>query len=350
MLIYGNKYRWIRSVSKIAICFVTIVSSLSIISFLIYLISFLGLADTLQNTALKAFIFKVAPRGKPLNGIINDSSSLASLLLYSTFIYFFLVLYFKRTRLTYLFFTLVLINCINIFLTKSYSSIFSLVIWVLIFSILYFIILIKYDVQNEVKSKGGLIVFFSLLLILVLYVLISNTTIAADIKLFFIDLFKLNWINVNNPREAVWNTILGFDKKYYILGISQDNLAQLFINNNIENANSILSNNGRYFNIFITLLVNYGILALIGFVGLLIFSMVVVFKDYFSASYRRKRFVLFFLFQVFAILLSSYFVDFALMQENIHSLLFMFSYAILIGLTYSDEKDFVARDYGSSFN
>ncbi len=188
-----------------------------------------------------------------------------------------------------------------------------------------------------------LMFFASLLILQILYIIFSNSNFAYEMRVFCKDVFSFNWFGNQNSKLYLYKELISNDKLILFIGANNDKIYSNLIINFPNQAEAYLSNNKNFFNMYFDFLVRNGIIISISFIVLFILSIVDILKGYAMASFRRKRFILCFLFQIILILISGLFYQFSLFKMNLHSLVFVYCYASLIGLTYFEERDLSAR-------
>ena len=128
VLIGFKKADWIEVVAKILLLLVLILSAISIITTIIFIITHSSFIDLISNSELKSLLITVAPRKRRLFGIIGNSNTYAYLLVYTFFIYIFLIIYYKKSKLKYFLILVLINNFLHIVLTGSRGALVSVVL------------------------------------------------------------------------------------------------------------------------------------------------------------------------------------------------------------------------------
>jgi hypothetical protein len=334
MLIFVDRFNWIEVMVKLALLIVAIISVFSIATSLIYFITHTSLINGVRNIGLKKFYLGVAPQSSRLIGLMVNSNTFAYLLLYSFYIYVFLIIYFKNSKLKYLFSILLIFNVSNLILTASRGALLSFLISLIFFCCCILILFRKTNHEHYHILKIAFISLAILVFLFLIYVFSFNSEFALSVREFIIkDLLRTKWLKTGSGRTNNWKVALSMDKSKYIFGVNDQYMFNRMADLLPKRSSSFINNNGRYHNMYITLLVNYGIFALLGFLYFLAYSLNVFVKGYFISSFRRKRFVLIFISQFFAILVSGIFEQLPIFNLSPHSLLFMFCWSSLFVLS-----------------
>lgn len=343
LLIYGDKYKWIRNIARVAEAFIYFVSVISLSNIIIYIFSKIGLFTTLQNENLKIFLMNIAPENGNFIGLFNDNGLFIYLMGSIIFLYFFSIIYHKKSNLKYIFVFLFVINCTNIFLYKNEALCFIVIFSIILFFIYYIIISIRSNHKIDIFSKSFIILFISLLMLLILYIIFSNSTLASEMRVLFIDVFSLKWINIENSKLSVYKQIVKVDESIFYFGANDSHIYAILVQEFPNLADLYLNNNITFFNMYLDFLVRYGMIASLLLIFLVVLTFVNIIRKLFVASFRRKRFLLCFVFQTIIILFIGFFCQYPLFKQNLHSLVFVYCFASLIGLNYFEERDFSAR-------
>ena len=281
-----------------------------------------------------------APPGKRIWGILDNPNTFAYLLVFSNYIYFLLILALKKRRVTYLLLFLVIVNFINIILTSSRGAILTFIISFCLFAVLLLLLLRKNENKYYPYLRLLFISFFAIIIFSILFIIYSDSSLAISLKDFFIkNLFRLKWLKSGSGRTMIWDVALNLDIKTYLLGIPDYKIYPIYLEELPKFAEKFLNNSGRYHNMYIGLLLNYGIFALLGFLLFLGKSIIQIVNTYSNASFNKKLLLIFFISQFVTFIISGVFEQLALFSQSPHSLLFMFIWAILIKLIkFSDEE------------
>ncbi len=332
-LIYCDKYKWIKSCVKIALLFTGFIGILSIITTLLYLVTNTFLFDAISSENLRATLLSFIPMGSGFLGLFNTSATYSHLLVYSIYLLLFLLVYYKRTKLKYLFMFLIVNDVFNLFISKDFIPIFVLITTSIIFVVLYIVLSKKY---SYIKPKAIVIIVISASIIVVgLFVVVMNCNFGfcKGLRTLLFGSYK-----TRSEVYEIWRAVFSLDPKYILFGASDSQMYSLIKDIVPASVSSgFINNSGRYHNMFLAMLGNYGIFAMLWIIALLAYSAITVIQHYIHASYRRKRFELIFGVQLLAILLCGCFEEFPLFTQSLHSLLFMFTLSMLYGLTYMDK-------------
>ncbi len=330
MLIFVDRFNWMETMVKVALLIVIILSAFSIATFIIFFITHTNLINGVRNIGLRNFYLSVAPQSSRLIGLMQNPNTYAYLLLYSFYIYVFLIIYFKTSKLKYVFSILLLFNIFNLVLTASRGALLSFLISLVFFACSILILLRKTQHEHYYVLKIIFISLAILLIIFLIYVFSFNSELAITTREFIInDLLRIKWLKTGSGRTNNWKVALSMDKSKYIFGVNDQHMYNRMAELLPKRSSSFIHNNGRYHNIYITLIVNYGIFALLGFIYFIIYSVTDFVKGYFISSFRRKRFILIFISQFLAILISGIFEQLPIFNLSPHSLLFMFCWSSL---------------------
>lgn len=337
MLIYIDRFNWMEGMVKIALLIILILSAFSIATLIIFFITHSNLIDGISNVGIKNFFLSVAPQSSRLIGLMENPNTFAYLLLYAFFIYVFLIIYFKNSKLKYLFSILLIFNVINLILTASRGALLSFLISLIFFCCCILILFRKTNHEHYHILKIAFISLAILGFLFLIYAFSFNSEFALSVREFIIkDLLRTKWLKTGSGRTNNWKVALSMDKSKYIFGVNDEYMYNRMVELLPKRSSSFINNNGRYHNMYITLLVNYGIFALLGFLYFLVYSLKVFVKGYFVSSFRRKRFVLIFISQFFAILVSGIFEQLPIFNLSPHALLFMFCWSSLFVLSNRD--------------
>ncbi len=342
ILIYGDKYKWIRNTVRISMIFIFIISIISVSNILLYLFVKLGLATNLQNESLKTFILLISPRNGEFVGLFNKNESFTHLLAFTIYLYFFAIVYYKKSFIKYILTALVLVNFLGICLFKNDALCFSVITTSIIYLIIYFFIYKTYNHKNDVFSSYMLILFAVLIILQILYIIFSTSNFAYDMRVFCKELFTLKWVENNQSKLYLYKEVIKNDKSILFFGANSTQIYSNLIINFPDQGEAFLNNN-NFFNLYMDFLIRNGIIASISLVILFVISMVNILKGYVLASFRRKRFIICFLFQIILILVTGIFNQFPLFKMNMHSLILIYCFGSLVGLTYFEERDYSAR-------
>lgn len=334
LLIYCDKFLWIESIVKLLSFMIICISIFSVLTSLIFVITHTNLLSLVKNQALYSYFIKVAPPGKRVWGMLYNPNTFTYLLVFSFYLYIFLLIYYKTTKLKYLIFVMLFINVFNLFITGSRGSIISWFISLIPFSIILLNLMKKNNFPYYRAYKIFFFSFFSILVFFFCFIWFTNFPFSQKLKEFFIDnVIRIKWLKSGSGRVDNWKVVFSIDKKHFIFGVNDEFMHQQMLQYLPKRASSYVNNNGRYHNMYITLLANYGIFALIGFIYFIIYSITIFIKGYIVSSFRRKRFILLFLSQFFVFLIAGIFEQLPLFNESPHSLLFMLTLATLFGLS-----------------
>ncbi len=337
LMIYGDKFLWIESIVKLILFMVIFISIFSILTSIIFIITHTNLLTLVKNQAVYSYFIKVAPPGKSVYGMLYNPNTFTYLLVFSFYLYIFLIIYYKTTNLKYFLFAMLFINLFNLFITGASGALVTLLISLIPFNI----ILLKLVRENNFNFykfyKIFFISLFSILILFFCFIWFTNFTFSHNLKDFFIDnVLRLKWLKSGSGRVDNWKVVFSIDKKHFIFGVNDEFMHQQMLKYLPYSASSYVNNSGRYHNMYISLLANYGIFALLGFVSFLVYSITVFIKGYVVSSYRRKRFILIFLIQLLVFLIAGIFEQLPLFNESLPSLLFMLTLASLFGLSNRD--------------
>jgi len=344
MLIYCDKYKWMDSIIKFLIVFVSVFSLITVVTTIIFLITNTPLLGLISNTSIINSLLFIAPTGQRIVGLLTNVNTYAYLLIYSFYLYIFLIIYYKHTKAQILLIVLLANNLFNIFITGARGAYVSFFPGIIIFSLVLLLLMKRTSYR---KIKFFKILIFSILAILV-SLLVCTYAISTHFTLqlrYFIDenVIRIWNLKSGSGRIDIWSSLFSLDKRTFIFGLNDNAMYQMIKDMAPHYSLNLLNNDGRYHNVYITLLANYGIFALLGFLSFLIYSIVIIFKGYFKASFKRSRLILIFFFQFITFLISGIFEQLPLFSLSPHSLLFMFVWASTIilstkGSTISEEK------------
>jgi len=336
-MIYGDKFLWIESIVKLVLFMVAWISLFSVLTLLIFIVTHTNLLSLIKNQALYSYFIKVAPPGKRVWGMLYNPNTFAYLLVFSFYLYLFLLIYYKTTKLKYLIFVMLFINVFNLFLIGSRGALVTLFVSLIPFSIVLLNLMKDNNFQYYRAYKIFFISFYSVLILFFCFIWFTNFTFSHNLKEFFIDnVIRVKWLKSGSGRVDNWKVVFSIDKKHFIFGVNDEFMHQQMLQYLPKRASSYVNNSGRYHNMYITLLANYGIFALLGFISFIVYSMIVFIKGYIVSSFRRKRFILLFLSQFFVFLIGGIFEQLPLFNESPHSLLFMLTLATLFRLSNKD--------------
>jgi len=337
LMIYGDKFLWIESIVKLVLFMVAWISLFSVLTLLIFIVTHTNLLSLIKNQALYSYFIKVAPPGKRVWGMLYNPNTFAYLLVFSFYLYLFLLIYYKTTKLKYLIFVMLFINVFNLFLIGSRGALVTLFVSLIPFSIVLLNLMKDNNFQYYRAYKIFFISFYSVLILFFCFIWFTNFTFSHNLKEFFIDnVIRVKWLKSGSGRVDNWKVVFSIDKKHFIFGVNDEFMHQQMLQYLPKRASSYVNNSGRYHNMYITLLANYGIFALLGFISFIVYSIIVFIKGYIVSSFRRKRFILLFLSQFFVFLIGGIFEQLPLFNESPHSLLFMLTLATLFRLSNKD--------------
>jgi len=337
LMIYGDRFLWIESIVKLILFMVVFISIFSVLTFIIFIITHTNLLTLVNNQVLYSYFIKVAPPGQRVWGMLYNPNTFTYLLVFSFYLYIFLIIYYKTTKLKYFLFVMLFVNLFNLFITGSRGSLVTLFISLIPFSIILLNLMRENNFEFYKFYKIFFISFFSILILFFCFIWFTNFTFSHNLKDFFIDnVIRVKWLKSGSGRVDNWKVVFSIDKKHFVFGVNDEFMYQQMLQYLPKRASSYVNNSGRYHNMYITLLANYGIFALLGFVSFLVYSITVFIKGYLVSSFRRKRFILLFLSQLFIFLIAGIFEQLPLFNESPHSLLFMLTLASLFGLSKRD--------------
>ncbi len=337
LMIYGDKFLWIESIVKLVLFMVAWISLFSVLTLLIFIITHTNLLSLIKNQALYSYFIKVAPPGKRVWGMLYNPNTFAYLLVFSFYLYLFLLIYYKTTKLKYLIFVMLFINVFNLFLIGSRGALVTLFVSLIPFSIVLLNLMKDNNFQYYRAYKIFFISFYSVLILFFCFIWFTNFTFSHNLKEFFIDnVIRVKWLKSGSGRVDNWKVVFSIDKKHFIFGVNDEFMHQQMLQYLPKRASSYVNNSGRYHNMYIALLANYGIFALLGFISFIVYSIIVFIKGYIVSSFRRKRFILLFFSQFFVFLIGGIFEQLPLFNESPHSLLFMLTLATLFRLSNKD--------------
>ncbi len=337
LMIYGDKFLWIESIVKLILFMVIFISIFSILTSIIFIITNTNLLSLVKNQAVYLNFIKVAPPGKSAHGILYNPNTFPYLLVFSFYLNIFLLIYYKTTKLKYFLFAMLFVNLFNLFISSSIGLLVILIVSLIPFSLILLKLMRNNNFQYYKAYKIFFISFFSIIILFICFIFFTNFTFSNSIKDSFIDnVIRLKWLKSGSGRVDNWKVVFSIDKKHFIFGVNDEFMHQQMLKYLPYSASSYVNNSGRYHNMYITLLANYGIFALLGFVSFLVYSITVFIKGYVVSSYRRKRFILIFLLQLLVFLIAGIFEQLPLFNESPHSLLFMLTLASLFGLSNRD--------------
>ncbi len=337
LMIYGDKFLWIESIVKLILFMVIVISIFSILTSIIFIITNTNLLSLVKNQAVYLNFIKVAPPEKSVHGILYNPNTFPYLLVFSFYLNIFLLIYYKTTKLKYFLFAMLFVNLFNLFISSSIGLLVILIVSLIPFSLILLKLMRNNNFQYYRAYKIFFISFFSIIILFICFIFFTNFTFSNSIKDSFIDnVIRLKWLKSGSGRVDNWKVVFSIDKKHFIFGVNDEFMHQQMLKYLPYSASSYVNNSGRYHNMYITLLANYGIFALLGFVSFLVYSITVFIKGYVVSSYRRKRFILIFLIQLLVFLIAGIFEQLPLFNESPHSLLFMLTLASLFGLSNRD--------------
>lgn len=228
LLIYGDRFRWIESMVKIALLLTMIISIISILSFFVFVITHSKLLNLFGDSILKTYLLKISPTDGRLNSIFNNPNYFAYLLLYSFYIYLFLILYYKTTKLKYFLSIGLLFNLINLFLAGSRGAIITLIVSSVLFSLIFLLLMKK---THYSKLKFFTVLILSIYLFLILFFLIiynTNFRFSQNVRAYILsNIFRLDNLADGKKRIELAEVILSLDIKYLLFGISDSKIILL---------------------------------------------------------------------------------------------------------------------------
>jgi len=334
VLIYSDKFKWIEIMVQLSILFVCLISIFTITTTIIFIITHTNLSDIITNIEFKTFLISVAPVNERLVGLMTNSNTYAYLIVYTFFIYLFLIIYYKKSKVKYLLILILVNNVFNLFITGSRGAILSFLISTVFFAISLIILMENFSYANQKLIKNIVFSIFGIFILLLAFIFLTNFDISIRLRSYTVaHIFRLGGLAKGSGRLDTWGAVFSIDKKNFIFGVNDSYMYQVINTLVPSRSSAFINNSGRYHNLYLTLFANYGIFALLGFLGFLIYSIVIIFKGYLASSFRRRRFVLILFSQFLVFLFSGVFEQLPLFNQSPHTLLFMFVWASTIAMS-----------------
>ncbi|NCC70460.1 hypothetical protein EOM09_02665 [bacterium] len=330
MLIYCEKDLWEDSLKKIILLFICILSLFSVATTIIFIITNTELINYINSKSFKEFLLYVAPTGKRVLGLMTNENTYSYLLLYTFYLYIYLIIIYKKTKLQYLLIGLIINNFFNLFIVGSRGSILTLFISGTIFSFLLLILMSRFS-YNNMKYYLKFIIFFFLSFLLFIFIIYkTNYKLSIILKDFIDNNLIRKWnLKLGSGRLLIWKTVFSIDKNKFLFGVSDIKMYELIKDNLPYYSRYLLNNNGRYHNLYITLIANYGIIALLGFIIFIIYSIRIFINVYFNSNFNQRRIILVISSQFLTFLISGIFEQLPLFNLSPHTLLFMLTWSAL---------------------
>ena len=334
ILLNKNSFNTLDIIARISLFFVSIFSIFSILTTSIFIITNTSLLHYINNNLVYSYLIYVAPPGKRVIGLMTNVNTYSYLLLYTIYIYIFLIIFYKKTKLKYLCIFSIFNNLFNFFITGSRGAILSLIISGGFF-IIVLLVLMRENYHPKLKKVKIFITSCIVLsVIFIVFIFKFNFEISILLKNYFMNnIIRPSNFKYGSGRLYIWQNVIYIDKKFLIFGLSDVDMYNQIKSNLPNYSVELLNNQGRYHNMYITLLANYGIFALLGFFIFLFYSIRVFYISYKKSVHKIKIVFLCFGAQFLAFLISGLFEQLPLFNLSPHSLLFMFTWASLFLLS-----------------
>lgn len=257
--------------------------------------------------------FDINQGGVRVDGRLGNATYLAIYLVFNIFLGLFLLYrnYFKNKLLSFYYILTILLNIIILYYTATRGAILGLIIGVFISSV---IIILKE--QNKLFRKISIYIIAFMSAIFILFLLFRNTAFIQNSPV----LSRFSSISIsevqNQGRRYVWPMALEGFKENPILGWGQENFNYVFN----KFYNPLMYNQEQWFdrthNVILDWLIASGILGLIAYLSIYLFTIIYLFKKTNFALIEKS---------IFFGLLSAYFFHNLFVFDNLISYIMFMS-------------------------
>lgn len=330
---------WIDTIYKFIIWILILCFLTQLISLILEIITSTNLINFIHNKSIKKVILYCAP-GFPLRlrGLVGNSNTMAYLIVYT--FYFPLIILIKKFNILNLILSFLYwsIGIICLVLTGSRGAMISLLVSFLLFVLISIPLTKRIGKQIHKKYISFIIIIISIFFISLFIIFASNAKVATNIKYLLKYVSRLDNFLQFGGRKKLWNSIFSIDLKYFVFGLSDKQVNTILNNIYPYGALNFIKNNGRAHNMYIQLLLNYGIFAFISFITFIIHIIISYVKKIKYIGLNKLLVASVFFVQLIAFLISGVFEQLPLFTLSPHSLLFSFTIGILITILSNTEK------------
>jgi O-antigen ligase len=323
-----NNYDYLNILNFIIILITATLALISVLTILVYISNRTGLTSRINSETLQKSFNRYAPLNKRWYTLLQNANTFGHLVSMSFFLNIIPYKTLKNKKYKNSILIMTAINTVVLVLTGSRGA-FASIFGGLIVFILYLII--KLSKNNKKKLFIVIISVISSLLIISLIDKFLLTSISFKESL--ISILRIKKLTNVSGRINTWANLLKLPFFTNIFGFNDDYLYHYLKDLNAFYPQGFLNNSGRAHNMYLEVLVSYGIIAFGLFISCIIKTFIQVIKSYCFIEKENKLFFLVFFVQFIAILVGGIVEQLPIFNLSTHSLIFMFVWANLITLT-----------------
>ncbi|MBK5201059.1 MAG: O-antigen ligase family protein [Spirochaetaceae bacterium] len=286
----------------------------------------LNITNNFKSNKLRELFIYCAPVGARWYTIITNPNTFGHLISMTFFIAIIPLVTLKKNIYRISIIIMQSLNLIAFFFAGSRGSFVSLAFGLIIFIFYLLFYLIK---------KGNWKILLSLIIGVSLIILIGTLILYKHNLTSFISksIFRSKSLTTGTGRLDTWSKLLKLPFLSNIFGFNDNYLYNYLNNLHSYYPQGFLNNEGRAHNMFIEVLVSYGIFAFIIFISCIIKTFFQMYKNHKNLNTQNHFIFVIFAIQFITILVGGMFEQLPLFSLSAHAVIFMFVWANLISLT-----------------
>lgn len=345
ILTYNSSYKsWINDFAFFCNIIICLLLFVEVVSVLLFAIASSPIYNQISNSFIKEYLYNCAP-GTPrrMAGILGNENVMGYVVLFGFFLPLISLNHYKGKKTLTLSIIFWLFSFISIFLTGSRGALFTLILSSAFLIIVLYPLSKKIGIKYFKIYKKFLFTFISIIILMLLYINLINTEFNLEIrKYFFTNILRFENIFGFGKRTILWSSLLSIDKKQFIFGLSDLQIQNALKPIYLEGSNNFVDNFGRFHNIYLQLLISYGIFGLIAFVGFICNLLYKAIKSIKRLNLNSIIILTILITQLSTFLIGGFLEQLPLFSNTPHALLFMMNIAAIIVTT--SQKDLLNNE------
>lgn len=325
-----NNDNYLNILNFIIILITATLALISFLTILVYISNKTGLTNKIDSNHIKYLFYRYAPLHKRWYTLLQNANTFGHLVSMSFFLNIIPYRTLKKSKYKNSILVMQLINTLVLILSGSRGAFVAIGSG---FVVILIYVIIKLSKNNKKKLIRFLIYAFSLAILLTIIGIFLINSDALKNRLY--SLLRLENISTGSARFDTWSRLLKLPFFTNIFGFNDNYLYHHLKNLDAFYPKEFINNAGRAHNIFMQVLVSYGIIAFIIFIACITKTFSQVRKNYLHISKENKLYFLVFLVQFITILIGGIFEQLPIFNLSTHALLFMFVWGNLLTLTSS---------------
>lgn len=330
-LIMHENYRnndYIKVLNFIILLITGTLSIISLLTILTFISNKTGLTNKISSEEFRTFIDGCAPVNRRWYTLLNNPNTFAHLVSMSFFLN--IIPYKTLSKRIYknLILLVQLINTMVLIMTGSRGAFIAI-----LSGIITFFIYIIIKLYNNNRKKLFSFLLYSLFAFTILFLILRLFFKSEFSGILYTYIFRIGNTSNISGRANTWTNLLKLPFLSNLFGFNDDYLYHYLKNLNAFYPQGFLNNSGRAHNMYLEVLVSYGIIAFGFFISCIIKTFIQVRKSYCHIQKENKLLLYVLFIQFITILVGGIVEQLPIFNLSPHSLLFMFVWANLITLT-----------------